>query len=76
MNLIWHFGVVGTGAGDVAGGADYRPTNAAIQVLEEIERDLAKAKTDYDRFLASDVPAFNKATAGKVPAIDMTPGTK
>ena len=31
MNLVWLAGVVGTGAGDVAGGADYRPTDASLQ---------------------------------------------
>ena len=69
QNLIWLNGVVGMGAGDVAGGADYKPTRASLQVLAEIERDLAKAKADFDKLMATDVPAFNAAMAGKVPAI-------
>ena len=38
MNLIWHYGMIGTGAGDVAGGADYRPTVASMKVLKRSSR--------------------------------------
>jgi hypothetical protein len=69
QNLIWLNGVVGLGAGDVAGGADYKPTRASLQVLADIEAALAKAKADFDRLMATDVPAFNTAMAGKLPAI-------
>ena len=34
-NLIWLNGAVGTGAGDEAGGADYRPTDAQVAVLRD-----------------------------------------
>ena len=37
-NLIWLNGAVGTGAGDEAGGADYRPTDTQVAVLE-IDRE-------------------------------------
>jgi hypothetical protein len=40
-----------------------------LQVLAEIETALAKAKTDFDRLMATDVPAFNTAMAGKLPPI-------
>src|SRR5581483_563471 len=40
LNLIWLNGEVGTGAGDVAGGANYAPTQTSIAVLESIEKDL------------------------------------
>src|SRR5207237_872588 len=33
LNLIWLAGEVGTGAGDVAGGADSRPTDTSLEVL-------------------------------------------
>jgi photosystem II stability/assembly factor-like uncharacterized protein len=49
MNLVWLNGVVGSGAGDVAGGAEYRPTDASLAVLELIEKDLTAAKADFDR---------------------------
>ncbi len=44
FNLIWLNGEVGTGAGDVAGGADYGPTDTARELLGTIEKDLAAAK--------------------------------
>jgi hypothetical protein len=47
MNLVWFNGVVGLGAGDVAGGADYRPTDASGQIIEGIEKDLAAARAAY-----------------------------
>jgi len=49
MNLVWLNGVVGSGAGDVAGGAEYRPTDASAAVLELIEKDLTAAKGEFDR---------------------------
>ena len=69
MNLIWLSGEVGSGAGDVAGGADFRPTDASVAVLAEIERDLAAAKTAFTTLMQQDVPAFNGAMKGKLPAI-------
>jgi len=60
MNLIWLNGEVGTGAGDVAGGADYRPTAASLEVLDGIEKDLAAAKTAFDSVVERDVSAFNE----------------
>lgn len=65
LNLVWLNGVVGTGAGDVAGGADFRPTAAAMAWLEDIERDLAKARADFETLLERDVPAFNRTMAGR-----------
>ena len=37
MNLVWLSGEVGTGAGDVAGGAEFRPTDASLGVLAMLE---------------------------------------
>jgi len=65
MNLIWLNGEVGTGAGDVAGGADWGPTETSIAMLQSIERDLNAAKVEYKNLLDKDVPAFNKAIAEK-----------
>jgi hypothetical protein len=69
MNLVWLSGEVGNGAGDVAGGADFRPTDASLAVLAEIERDLAAAKAAYTKLMEVDVPAFNKTNAGKIATI-------
>jgi hypothetical protein len=69
LNLIWLAGEVGTGAGDVAGGADSRPTDASLEWLAQIETDLAAAKTEFNKVMTEDVPAFNHAMAGKVAAL-------
>jgi hypothetical protein len=73
LNLIWLNGQIGTGAGDVAGGADFRPTDAQMQILQMLEQQLAEAKTAYDRLMTQEVPAFNRTMAGKVPEITTTP---
>src|SRR5205807_4548542 len=64
-NLIWLNGAVGTGAGDEAGGADYRPTDTQRIVLEAIEKDLAAAKDEYQRMMGTDVANFNKLAPGR-----------
>ena len=69
MNLIWLSGGVGQGASDEAGSIDYKPTDTQMQVLEVIEKELASAKAGFEKLQATDIPAFNKAMAGKVPAI-------
>jgi len=69
FNLLWLAGEVGGGAGDVAGGADYRPTDASMAVLADIERDLAAAHTAFTTLVEQHVPAFNGAMRGKLPAI-------
>ncbi|MGD8279508.1 MAG: hypothetical protein PVH00_15825, partial [Gemmatimonadota bacterium] len=69
LNLIWLNGEVGTGAGDMAGGADYRPTEQSMAVLQEIEQDLAQAKTDFDTLMNEIVPDFNRSMEGRLPPI-------
>jgi hypothetical protein len=70
MNLIWLNGEVGPGAGDVAGGADFPPTDTSVAVLETIEQDLKAATTAYRDLMDREVPAFNRAISG-----NMTPLT-
>jgi photosystem II stability/assembly factor-like uncharacterized protein len=69
LNLIWLNAEVGSGGGDVAGGAEFRPTETSLAVLELIERDLATAKASFDKLLRDDVAAFNREMAGKVGTI-------
>jgi hypothetical protein len=64
MNLIWLNGEVGPGAGDVAGGADFPPTDTSVGVLETIEKDLNAAKSEYKTVMERDVPAFNRSVSG------------
>jgi photosystem II stability/assembly factor-like uncharacterized protein len=60
QNLIWLNGVVNSGAGDVAGGADDRPTDASIGVLDGLSKELNAAKAAYQSAIDRDVPAFNR----------------
>jgi hypothetical protein len=70
MNLIWLNGEVGPGAGDVAGGADFRPTDTSLALLDELEKKLAASKAEYEAMLATDVVAFNKFLAERsAPAV-------
>ncbi len=64
-NLLWLNGEIGTGAGDVAGGGDYGPTDTAPGLLDGLEKQLAVAKDHYQTLMAKDVPAFNKLLASK-----------
>jgi hypothetical protein len=69
MNLLWLGGAVGLGAGDEAGGADYKPRDVAYDILADQLQQLADAQKDFDKHIATDVPAFNKMMSGKIPAI-------
>jgi hypothetical protein len=69
LNLVWLAGEVGTGAGDVAGGAEFRPTDAELATLAQLERELAQAKAEFDVLLQTVVPAFNQANSGKIAPI-------
>lgn len=68
-NLVWLSGEVGTGAGDVAGGAEYRPTDAQAAVLQMLQQELAAARAAFKKLVDSDVKAFNDAMAGKLSVI-------
>jgi photosystem II stability/assembly factor-like uncharacterized protein len=72
MNLIWLNGTVNNGAGDVAGGADYRPTDASMEWLGSIEKDLDTAKASYKKLVDSDLADFNKKWEGKIATITET----
>jgi hypothetical protein len=72
MNLIWLNGAVGNGAGDVAGGSDFAPTQAALDWLSSLEKDLDAAKAAYKSLIENDLAAFNKSMEGKIPVITET----
>ena len=74
LNLVWLLGEVGGGASDVAGGVAYGPTSAALNVYEDRLRDMTAARAAFTKLMA-DIEAFNKANAGKLPALsDKLPG--
>jgi len=69
MNLLWLGGAVGTGASDEAGGAEWKPRDAAFEILADLEKQLANAKGGFTTIVDKEIPAFNKAMAGKLPEI-------
>jgi hypothetical protein len=64
QNLIWLNGEIGTGAGDVAGSADYGPTETAIGLVLDLERQLQAVQAQYKSVMEKDVPAFNQQIQG------------
>lgn len=69
LNLVWLSGEVGLGAGDVAGGADHRPTNASLEVLDMIEQKLTETEHDFQEALENDVAGFNRRFGGQLEPI-------
>ena len=70
LNLIWLNAEVGTGGGDVAGGADFAPTDTALDLLQTLEAQLSSAVADYQRLADQELPAFNRTlTENKLAAI-------
>jgi photosystem II stability/assembly factor-like uncharacterized protein len=61
FNLLWLNGEVGPGAGDVAGGEDFAPTDTSRNLLDMIEKDLTAAAADYKALMEKELPAFNKS---------------
>jgi len=73
MNLVWLSAELGSGAGGVAGGLGYRPTDAETQALGDIERDLLPARAAFEKSMGADLTAFNQRMQGKVEPIASTP---
>ena len=59
-NLIWLNGEIGSGAGDVAGGTNWKPTDTEVELTRDLEKKLAQAGGDYKNLMEKEVPAFNK----------------
>jgi photosystem II stability/assembly factor-like uncharacterized protein len=68
MNLVWLVAEIGSGGGDVAGGLAYRPTNAAVAVFQDRQREMEVAKRAFDQ-LVQDVEAFNRTHQGRIAPI-------
>lgn len=65
MGLIWLNGEVGTGAGDVAGGAEFSPTEASLSTLAQLERELAAAKASYKTMMEQEAATIRQLTPAK-----------
>jgi photosystem II stability/assembly factor-like uncharacterized protein len=64
LDLIWLNAEVGTGGGDVAGGADFAPTEAQLDSLKTLETDMSRVDSDFKEVLQHDLPPFNQALEG------------
>ncbi len=69
QNLIWLNGEVGLGAGDVAGGAEYRPTDQSMATLARLEAEIEQAKAAIDTLAETVIPEFNREHEGQLPPI-------
>ena len=63
LDLIWLNAEVGTGAGDVAGSADFAPRATQLDLLATYEARMADVDTAYQAVLRADLPAFNRSLA-------------
>jgi hypothetical protein len=63
LNLIWLNAEVGTGGGDVAGGADSTPTDTQLELLQTFETEMAEVDADYQKVMKDDLPALNHSLA-------------
>jgi hypothetical protein len=73
MQYVWLSGEVALGAGDVQGGAEYRPTDAAVEWLANIESELAEGAQAFQAIINGEVPAFNQRWSGTLPEIVVPP---
>ena len=64
LNLIWLNAEVGTGGGDVAGGADFAPTETQLELLKTFESQMAGVDTEFRTLMKEDIPAFNRTLVG------------
>ena len=59
LNLVWLNAEVGTGGGDVAGSADFAPTDAQLESLARYESEMASVESDYRAVATGDLASFN-----------------
>jgi photosystem II stability/assembly factor-like uncharacterized protein len=64
LHLLWLNGEIGTGGGDVAGTADYGPTETAQKLVLDLDTELQNVKQQYRGLMEKDVPAYNQSVAG------------
>ena len=60
-NLLWLNAEIGPGAGDVAGGNDYGPTDTELALLNDNEQELSIVEPEYLKVMQQELPAFNRA---------------
>jgi hypothetical protein len=61
LDFIWLNAEVGTGGGDVAGSADFAPSETQLGLLKTYEEQAQSADSDFDRILHDRLPQLNQA---------------
>jgi hypothetical protein len=61
LDLMWLNAEVGTGGGDVAGGADFAPTEAQLESLKALEGEMTSVDAEIREILQTDLPAYNQS---------------
>jgi len=61
LDLMWLNAEVGTGGGDVAGGADFAPTEAQLESLKALEGEMVSVDGEIREILQTDLPAYNQS---------------
>jgi photosystem II stability/assembly factor-like uncharacterized protein len=59
LNLIWLNAEIGTGGADVAGGADFAPTDTQLNLLQTFEGEISGVDADYQTVMKEDLAALN-----------------
>jgi photosystem II stability/assembly factor-like uncharacterized protein len=65
LKLLWLQAEVGSGAADVSGNADMRPTEPEQEVYDLLSKALADSRKRFDELYEKTVPAFNEAMRAK-----------
>jgi photosystem II stability/assembly factor-like uncharacterized protein len=75
LDLIWLNAEVGTGGGDVAGGADFAPTEAQLETLRTLEAQSAGVDSELQDLMQRDLPALEQLLerASLAPLTRLTP---
>lgn len=60
LTLMWLSAEIGSGAGDVAGAADFAPTRAQREVHQVLKGRLQAAEREFARLTDEVIPAFNR----------------
>ncbi|MFY9910349.1 MAG: hypothetical protein WAK56_10920 [Candidatus Sulfotelmatobacter sp.] len=73
LNLIWLNAEVGTGGADVAGGADFAPTDTQMELLQTFETEMTGADAEYQKVMKEDLPGLNRSLTESNLAALVTP---
>ncbi|HYL73086.1 MAG TPA: sialidase [Bryobacteraceae bacterium] len=64
LQFIWLGAEIGTGGGDVAGSADYGPTETSIGLVFGLEKELDAVRAEYRTLMDKAIPAYNSSLSG------------